>query len=71
MAQESIVYGCITDKLFARDLADRRDNNQLVTALLPSAEDLPLLCREMFSGPCPAIEFGDCQTDVIHFGSSY
>jgi hypothetical protein len=42
MAQESIVYACITDMLFARDpaeMADRRDNNQLVTALLPSAED--------------------------------
>jgi hypothetical protein len=25
----------------------------------------------MFSAPRPAIEFGDCQTDVIHFGSSY
>ncbi|MFT6552510.1 MAG: hypothetical protein ACJA1I_002565 [Zhongshania marina] len=74
MAQESVVYGCITDMLFARskaDVAERRDNNQLVTASLPASEDWPLLCREMFSAPRPAIDFGDCQTDVIHFGSSY
>ena len=74
MAQESVVYGCITDMLFARskaDVAERRDNNQLVTASLPASEDWPLLCKEMFSSPQRAVDLGACQTDVIHFGSSY
>ncbi len=74
MAQESVVYGCITDMLFVRDgvdLQERREVNQQITDTLPSAEDWPLLCREMFSVPRRAVEFGDCQTDVIHFGSSY
>ncbi len=74
MAQESVVYGCITDMLFVRegvDIAERRAVNRRVTEALPAAEDWPLLCREMFSLPQRAVDFGDCQTDVIHFGSSY
>lgn len=74
MAQESVVYGCITDMVFVDDVMDiagRRNINRAVTESLPSEEDWPLLCREMFSSPQRAVDLGDCQTDVIHFGSSY
>ena len=74
MAQESVVYGCITDMSFVGDAEDiqlRREVNSQITDTLPGVEDWPLLCREMFSMPRRALEFGDCQTDVIHFGSSY
>lgn len=74
MAQESVVYGCITDMQFVSDtesLSTRRTVNRQVTEALPLAEDWPLLCREMFSLPQSAVDFGDCQTDVIHFGASY
>ncbi|MBD2859625.1 hypothetical protein IB286_11465 [Spongiibacter sp. KMU-158] len=74
MANESVVYGCITDMQFvsnADGIGERRAANRRVTESLPLAEDWPLLCREMFSLPQQAVDFGDCQTDVIHFGASY
>ena len=79
MAQASVVYGCITDMLFVGgrkglddgELQARRQQNYQATQALPSVEDWPLLCREMFSQPLSAVDFGDGQTDVIHFGSSY
>lgn len=74
MANESVVYGCITDMIYLDDRVDinsRRSVNRGALAVLPSVEDWPLLCREMFSSPRQAVDFGACQTDVIHFGSSY
>lgn len=74
MPRESVVYGCITDMIFVGDAVDinqRREINKQVCEALPSAEDWPLLCCEMFSAVRAAMHLGDCQTDVIHFGSSY
>jgi len=74
MSQESIVYGCIKDVVFAddADLArQRRDQNRQVLASLPSAESWPLISREMFALPPNAIVVDDLHTDVVPFGNSY
>jgi hypothetical protein len=74
MDEESIVYGCIKDTLYASQGSDaqlHRDNNRKVLMSLPSVEDWPLLSREMFSMPVPLTDLYQMQTDVMHFGSSY
>ena len=74
MDQESVVYGCIKDTFFygeEREIELHRDTNRVVMQELPSAEDWPLISREMFAMPAPAIALDDSQTDVVHFGSSY
>lgn len=71
--QESIVYGCIKDLVFSQEAQtlERRETNRRVMNSLPSAEDWPLLPREMFSAAPDNVEFGGMHTDIIHFGSSY
>ena len=74
MDQQSIVYGCITDILYTSngDLLQRhRHTNRQVMSALPSAEQWPLLSREMFSPPTDFNEFDQVITDVMHFGSAY
>lgn len=74
MNQESVVYGCITDTLYSsqgEDALVHRENNRKVLMNLPSAEDWPLLSREMFSMPVQQTELNEIRTDVMHFGSSY
>lgn len=66
MAHESVVYGCITDMVFVDEVIDigrRRQFNREATHTLPSGEDWPLWCREMFSSPQRALDLGDCQTN--------
>ena len=74
MDQESVVYGCIKDTFFygeEREIELHRDTNRGVMEELPRAEDWPLISREMFAMPAPALAVDDSQTDVVHFGSSY
>ena len=49
----------------------RRALNRRVLASLPSAEDWPLISREMFAQPANAIVVDDLHTDVVPFGNSY
>jgi len=71
MDQESIVYGCIKDHTLTTD-EQRRMTNESVVAELPSVEDWPFICREMFAQPVPSTDIdASLQTDVTHFGASY
>ena len=38
---------------------------------LPSADDWPYLCREMFAIPQIELNIDNYQTEVMHFGASY
>lgn len=73
LAQESIVYGCIKDLVSTAndETMARRQANLQVMQELPSAEDWPLLSREMFAASPDGLDIGSVHTDVIHFGSSY
>ncbi len=69
--QESIVYGCIKDMANAQLDSERRGINRKAMMSLPSAEEWPYLCREMFSIPKVEISQNGYLTDVLHFGASY
>ncbi|WP_237068308.1 hypothetical protein [Microbulbifer guangxiensis] len=69
--QESIVYGCIKDSNSLAGGADRRRVNREAVLSLPSADEWPFLCRDMFSIPTIKLKQSQYQTDVIHFGASY
>jgi len=69
--QESIVYGCIKDAAYNRDEHEHRDINRRALLALPSANEWPLISREMFSIPKLKSGAGYYQTDVLHFGASY
>lgn len=71
MDQESIVYGCIKDTSHLALDAQRRRCNRDAMLALPSADEWPFLCQEMFSIPAIEAVSGNYQTDVIHFGASY
>src|SRR5690606_29305696 len=74
MSQESIVYGCIKDIVYADDretALERREVNRRVLQALPSSEDWPLISREMFAQPASALVVDDLHTDVLPFGNSY
>ncbi len=74
MSQESIVYGCIRDQLFANrpdEAHHRRDINRRALSELPSVDDWPLLSREMFALPTAVATLDAVHTDVVPFGSSY
>ena len=74
MSEESVVYGCIKDMVFADDGEEirlRRGANRNALQALPGVEDWPLLSREMFSSPSDAVVLEDLHTYVTHFGSSY
>lgn len=71
MDQESIVYGCIKD-VFGNELdSERRRSNREAMMTLPSAEQWPYLCREMFSLPRVEVYGESYLTEVMHFGASY
>ena len=71
MDQESIVYGCIKDASYLEvDSARRRANRQAMLSL-PSADDWPFLCQEMFSIPHVEVNRSNYMTEVMHFGASY
>ena len=71
MDQESIVYGCIKDVPCEQLDTTRRRANRHAMLALPTAEEWPYLCREMFS--LPRVEVNDDRylTEVMHFGASY
>ncbi|GMG87663.1 hypothetical protein [Biformimicrobium ophioploci] len=69
--QESIVYGCIKDVNSLAGGADRRRANRNAILELPSADEWPFLCRDMFSIPTVKVKQSQYHTDVIHFGASY
>ncbi len=69
--QESIVYGCIKDVASEQLDAGRRRNNRQAMLGLPSAEEWPHLCREMFALPRVEVGVDSYLTEVMHFGASY
>ena len=74
MDQESVVYGCIKDTVYADESGrfnEHRQTNLQVMSELPSIEDWALLNREMFSMPQVATDLDDANTNVVHFGTSY
>lgn len=74
MNQETVVYGCIKDILLADNSGEadsHREQNRQVLTSLPSAQEWPLISREMFSMPVEVNDLEDVRTDVMHFGTSY
>ncbi|MBR9912644.1 MAG: hypothetical protein GYB33_20065 [Gammaproteobacteria bacterium] len=71
MDQESIVYGCIKDSALPGHESLRRRRNREAMLTLPSADDWPFLCQEMFAIPPLQVNQNHYQTDVMHFGASY
>jgi len=71
MDQESIVYGCIKDVAATQLDANRRRANRVAMLNLPTSEDWPYLCREMFSLPRIETSGDNYLTEVMHFGASY
>lgn len=71
MDPESIVYGCIKDMANAQFDAERRRANRKAMMSLPTADEWPYLCREMFSIPRVEVGSDSYLTDVMHFGASY
>lgn len=71
MSSESIVYGCIKDITSLHGERIRRQANRQALLSLPSVEQWPYLCQEMFS--IPELQPGpdNFQTEVVHFGASY
>ncbi len=71
MDQESIVYGCIKDSIHDNHQNARIKVNREAMLSLPSADEWPFLCKEMFSIPEVADHSEYYQTEVMHFGASY
>ncbi len=71
MDQESIVYGCIKDSIHNDQQNKRIQANRSAMLSLPSADDWPFLCQEMFSIPEQVPHSEYYQTEVMHFGASY
>ncbi len=71
MRQESIVYGCIRDTVYERDVEQRLIANRRAMDALPGADSWPMLSREMFSLTAAAGGDIDVYTEVVHFGASY
>ena len=71
MDQESIVYGCIKDIAHLQIDSERKRTNRLAMMTLPTAEEWPHLCQEMFAIPSVELGADNYQTEVIHFGASY
>jgi hypothetical protein len=71
MDQESIVYGVIKDAAYVDDMAQRRNTNRQAMLALPSADDWPLVSREMFGIPEGRNSTTAYLTEVMHFGASY
>ena len=71
MDQESIVYGCIKDSVFAEQDSLRKQTNRKAILSLLKADDWPYLSQEMFSAPGAQSGSDAFHTDVIHFGASY
>lgn len=71
MEQESIVYGCIKDIAYSEYESTRRRQNRQAMLSLPTADDWPFLCQEMFSIPSAEANRANYQTEVMHFGASY
>ncbi len=70
MQEESVVYGCIKDSIYEQNVSHRLEANRSALLDLPSAEDWPLLSREMFAATAHATDI-DIHTEVVHFGASY
>ena len=71
MDQESIVYGCIKDAAYSQQELEHREVNRSALLALPSANEWPLISREMFAIPRTVAGSGYYQTEVLHFGASY
>ena len=71
MEQESIVYGCIKDVPGTTNYSERLRTNREAMLSLPSADDWPFICREMFSIPEVRVLNNNYHTEVLHFGASY
>ena len=70
MQEESVVYGCIKDSIYEQNVSHRLAANREALAALPSAEDWPLLSREMFAATDHATDI-EIHTEIVHFGASY
>ena len=51
MEQESIVYGCIKDIPGTTNYSERLRINREAMLSLPSADEWPFVCQEMFAIP--------------------
>ncbi|HWV15681.1 MAG TPA: hypothetical protein VN030_09615 [Cellvibrio sp.] len=71
MEQESIVYGCIKDIPDPANYFEHSRTNREALLSLPSADEWPFICREMFSIPEQNVLSNNYQTEVMHFGASY
>jgi hypothetical protein len=71
MDQESIVYGCIKDIPEDTHYSERLRTNRAAMLSLPSADEWPFICQEMFSIPQNDALNNNYQTEVMHFGASY
>lgn len=73
MEQESIVYGCIkgSSSVTEREIIEHLMVNKKAIMSLPTAEQWPLVVREMFSVPRVNLLANSGMSNVIHFGMSY
>lgn len=71
MDQESIVYGCIKDVPDSTNYSERLRINREAMLSLPSADEWPFICKEMFAIPDAKVLNNNYQTEVMHFGASY
>ena len=71
MDQESIVYGCIKDIPDNTRYAERTIANREAMLSLPTADEWPFICQEMFAIPQNNVLNNNYQTEVMHFGASY
>src|SRR6476646_8714570 len=71
MDQESIVYGCIKDIPVLTNESERLRINREAMLTLPTADEWPFLCQEMFAIPDVNVSNTNYQTEVMHFGASY
>ncbi|WNO07683.1 hypothetical protein [Teredinibacter sp. KSP-S5-2] len=71
MDQESIVYGCIKDVAQFGNESQRKQANRRAMLSLPTADEWPYLCQEMFALPRVESATDTYQTEVMHFGASY
>lgn len=71
MDQESIVYGCIKDIPENTQQSERLSINRAAMLSLPTADEWPFICQEMFSIPQNDVLNNNYQTEVMHFGASY
>lgn len=65
------MYGCIKDSANYANEPERRRTNRKVMLTLPSADEWPYLCREMFAIPRLQVSNDNYHTQVMHFGASY